>query len=271
MPEETVEIAGDVVRLYRHPADGPRVLERQVSLRDFLVELSSLSGRRALERIPLLPAGARWVVLRGSSVLVAVEQPPQVRRVLWSPKSLTEPGPSLPHALALPYVIYLLLFYRGSFEEMRVYYRTAPITSEDDGLALPNLWNVSASESPLAKCRACLRGRPLFDDLSLAGQAQGAIEFFWSAGFNLDIEDNCFQRAATRDARIASLETWAGATEEDPLFPLVVNWEESGLSLRKAAEHLLDWRGAARPLEEVSDIVDMMYRLREERRSAPGA
>ena len=49
----------------------------------------------------------------------------------------------------------------------------------------------------------------------------------------------------------------------DPLFPLAVQWEEVGLSLRKAGEHLLDWRGAARPLEDASDLADLLYRLKE--------
>jgi hypothetical protein len=115
----------------------------------------------------------------------------------------------------------------------------------------------------MAKCRVCLRGRPVFDDPTVTGQAQAAIEFFWGAGFNLDIESNCFRRAVALDGRIATLEAWERATVDDPLFPLAVRWEEAGLSLRKAGEHLLDWRGAARPLEDASDLADLLYRLRD--------
>ncbi len=176
---------------------------------------------------------------------------------------MDEPGSYRHSNLAFPYTIYLLLFHRGSFEEMRLYYRNAPLLSEDDTLSMPNLWNISASESPLAKCRVCLRGRPFFDDLTVAGQAQTAIEFFWSAGFNLDIESNCFRRAAALDARIATLDAWETATAANPLFPLNVQWEETGLNLRKAGEQLLDWRGAARPLEDASDLADLLYRLQE--------
>ena len=261
-PDETIEIKGGAVRLYRSSPSGAAV-DRQVSLRDFLMEVTAHTPRRSLDQIPLLPPGARWVVVQTPCLIVAVESPPQVRLVRWSEKSLDEPGSYCVSRLAFPYTIYLLLFHHGAFEEMRLFYRSAPLASEDDALCLPNLWNISASESPVAKCRVCLRGRPTFDDLTVTGQAQAAIEFFWSAGFNLDIEGNCFHRAALRDERIATVEAWERATAADPLFPLAVHWEPVGLTLRQAAEHLLDWRGPARSLETASDLADVVYRLRD--------
>jgi hypothetical protein len=258
---ETIEITGTLVRLYRPSADGVLAINRQVALRDFLSELEISAPRRHLEQIPLLPPGARWLIVRGPSLVVAVEHPPQVRRVRWSEKAFDEPGTYRQASLAFPYVIYLLLFHNGSFEEMRLFYRTAPLVSDDDALSMPNLWNISASESPLARCRVCLRGHPEFDDLTVTGQARTAIEFFWGAGFNLDIESNCFRRATGLDGRIASLEAWERASEADPLFPLAVAWEPAGLSLRRAGEHLLDWRGLTRPIQNTSDLADLLYRL----------
>ena len=238
-------------------------MDRQVSLCDFLLEIAASTPQRFLQQIPLLPPGARWATVRGSSLVIAVEHPPQVRWVGWSEKALDEPGSYRHSNLAFPYTVYLLLFHGGSFEEMRLYYRTAPLASEEDALCMPNLWNISASESPLAKCRVCLRGRPPFDDLTVAGQAKAAIEFFWSAGFNLDIESNCFSRATALDDRIRTLGEWETASTKDPFFPLGIQWEATGLSLRKAGEHLLDWRGAGPPLEDASDLADLLYRLNE--------
>jgi hypothetical protein len=261
-PDETIEIKGGAVRLYRSSPSGAAV-DRQVSLHDFLMEVTARTPRRILDQIPLLPPGARWVVVQAPCLIVAVENPPQVRLVRWSEKGLDEPGSYRVSRLAFPYTIYLLLFHHGAFEEMRLFYRSAPLASEDGALCLPNLWNISASESPVAKCRVCLRGRPAFDDLTVSSQAQAAIEFFWSAGFNLDIESNCFHRAAARDDRIASVDAWERATAADPLFPLAVHWEEVGLSLRQAAEHLLNWRGPARSLENASDLANLLYRLKD--------
>ncbi len=263
-PEETIEIKGSSVRLYRSSPDGSAAVDRQVSLSDFLLEISALAPRRLLEQVPLLPPGTRWTIVRGPSLIIAVEHAPQVRVVRWGENAMDEPGSYRRSRLAFPYVIYLLLFHHGSFEEMRLFYRTAPLATEQDALWMPNLWNISASETPIAKCRVCLRGRPAFHDLTIAAQAQAAIEFFWSAGFNLDIESNCFRRAAALDSRIATIEAWERATAADSLFPLEVRWEETGLSLRKAAEHLLDWRGAARPLEHASDLADLFYRLKDQ-------
>lgn len=256
---ETIEIQGGVVRLYRSTREGERVLDRQVALKGFLQELSTRAAGRLHEQLPLLPIGARWLLMRGHSTVVAVEQAPQIRRVSLRDRT----GGAKGYLLAFPYIVYLLLFYRGAFEEMRLYYRKAPLQSQDDPLLFPNLWNVSANESPLAKCRACLRGRPLFEDHSLAGQAQEAVEFFWNAGFGLEVEENCFQRAIKQDPLITSPEAWEQATKADPLFPLQVDWEDAKVTLRKAGEHLLDWRGYGKRVEEVSDLADMIYRLPE--------
>lgn len=256
---ETIEIQDGLVRLYRSRQDGKKSLDRQVALGDFLKELSAQTAGLLHEQFPLLPVGARWLLMRGPSTVVAIEEAPQVRRVSLSDRT----GGAKSYLLAFPYIVYLLFFYQGTFEEMRLYYRKAPLTSQDDPLLLPNLWNVSASESPLAKCRACLRGRPPFEDLSLAGQAQEAVAFFWNADFGLEVEENCFQRAMKRDPLISSPEAWEVATKADPLFPLQVEWEEAKVTLRKAGEHLLDWRGSGRRIEEVSDLADLIYRLRE--------
>jgi len=219
-PEETIDIKGRSVRLFRSSPDGAATIDRQVSLRDFLLEISAFAPRRFLEQIPLLPPGTRWAIVRGSSLIITVEHPPQVRLVSWSEKALDEPGSYRRTRLALPYTVYLLLFHHGSFEEMRLFYRNAPLASEEDALCMPNLWNISASESPMAKCRVCLRGRPVFDDPTVTGQAQAAIEFFWGAGFNLDIESNCFRRAVPLDGRIRRLRPGRGPLWTTPFFRL---------------------------------------------------
>jgi len=146
---------------------------------------------------------------------------------------------------------------------MRVYYRAAPLASGEDALSLPNLWNVKAAESPLARCRACLRGRPPLDGLPTGAQAEAAITFFWAAGFNLDVEDNAFDRSRAVDPRVASLEAWEAATAGDPLFPLGVPWIATGLALRQAMEHLLPWSHGTAPLTDAADLADVMYRLAE--------
>ncbi len=254
---EHIEIEGGSVRLFRTSGQ-ETILDRAVSLKTFLQTLPQVAS--AFQRLPLLPIGTRWVVSRGPTLLLTVEQPPQVRRFAWRPRGDRKVRD---YSLAFPYILYLLLFSQGSFEEMRIYCRTAPLTSEENPLYFSNLWNVSATETPMAKCRACLQGRPSIEDLSLAGQVQTTIEFFWRTGFDLQIEESCFQRAAKRDGRIATFEAWEAASQRNPLFPLEVDWEPLGTSLRGAAEGLLTWRGTPPPIEDAADLVDLLYRVKE--------
>ena len=266
-----IEIEGGLVRLFRVDAEGRRALDRQVSLRSLADALAGRGpeGRPEGWGVPwtgILPPGARLAVARGSSLVLAIEQAPQVRRVEWRGGTLKDGGGARRQAaLATPYVVHCLRFFQDRFEEMRVYYRATPIQGEADPLSFPNLWNVQAAESPLARCRACLRGRPPLEGLGPGEQAQAVIEFFWAAGFNLDVEDNCFDRSRGLDPRVASVEAWEAATAADPLFPLQVAWSPAGLTLRQAAEHLLHWRHAGAPVAYAADLADFIYRLPEAR------
>jgi hypothetical protein len=254
---EVIEIEGEVVRLLRCGGHGGKVLDQELPLTAFLQALQRCTND--FRHIPLLPVGTRFVVERGADLVVAVEQPPQVRHFPWRPGGMR--GPDRDYSLAFPYIVYLLVFHRGNFEEMRVYYRPAPLVAETDPLFLSNLWNVSATDAPMARCRACLQGRPPLEDLSLVAQVQGVIAFFWGTGFNTAIEESCFQHAGRRDHRIATLEAWEGASRADALFPLDIPWEALGMGLREAAEGLMTWRGTAAPIVEAADLVDLIYRV----------
>jgi hypothetical protein len=259
---ESIQIEGQVARLLRPAGDGRMAVEREVRLADLAGALAE--GHRA-DRTPILPEGtrlfARW---RHTGVLV-IEEPPRVRRLRWSAKTLKSEGDYTEHSLAFPFIVYLVGFHQNDFEEMRIYFRSGPISSEADPLYYPNLWNVQAAESPLARCRACLRGRPEGLERSVGEQAAGLIEYFWATGFNRDIEDNCFDRARRRDPRIATLEAWESATRADPLFPLGVTWEPVGISLGQALDHWRRHGDHGRKIESTGDIADVMYRLSEVR------
>lgn len=256
---EYIEIEGGFVRLFRRVPQGGTVLEREVSLNGFLQTL--IPATDGLHNLPLLPVGTRFVLGRGSDLLIVVEHPPQVRHFTWRPGGAQ--GAAREYTLAFPYILYLLVFHRGCFEEMRIYYRPAPLSTDADPLFFPNLWNVSAADTPMAKCRACLQGRPPFDELTLSTQVQSVIEFFWGTSFNMAIEESCFLRAAKRDSRLGTLEAWEAASRRDPLFPLEVDWESVGTGLRETANGLMTWRGIPAPIEDASDLADVIYRVQE--------
>jgi hypothetical protein len=259
---ERIQIEGEVVRLLRPTGEGGMAVEREVRLADLTAALAE--GHR-MDRTPLLPEGTRLFARWRHTAVLVIEEPPRVRRLRWSAKTLKSDGGYTEHHLAFPFVVYLVGFYQTDFDAMRIYFRTAPLAGEGDALYLPNLWNVQAAESPLARCRACLRGRPEGLGRPVGEQAAALIEFFWATGFNQDIEDNCFDRAKRRDPRIARLEAWEAATRADPLFPLSVPWEPIGLTLGQALDHWRRHGDHGRTIERAADLADVMYRLRETR------
>ncbi len=259
---EHIHIEGGVARLLRPAGEGGMAVEREVRLADLTEALAD--GQQA-DRTPVLPEGTRLFARWRHTAVLVIEEPPRIRRVRWSAKTLKSEGSYTEHHLAFPYIVYLVGFYQTDFDAMRIYFRATPLGSEKDALHLPNLWNVQAAESPLVRCRACLRGRPEGLSRPVGEQAAALIEFFWATGFNQDIEDNCFDRARTRDPRIANLVAWEEATRADPLFPLSVPWEPVGLSLGQALDHWRRHGDHARRIETAADLADVMYRLRETR------
>lgn len=257
---EHIQIEDGVARLLRPAEDGRMLVERQVRLADLT---AALAGDRRADRTPLLPEGTRLFARWRHTAVLVIEEPPRVRRLCWSAKTLKSDGSYTEHHLAFPFIVYLVGFHQTDFDAMRIYYRPAPLSGEEDALYLSNLWNVQAAESPLARCRACLRGRPEGLDRPVGEQAAALIEFFWATGFNQDIEDNCFDRARRRDPRIGTLEAWEAATRADPLFPLGVAWEPADLSLGQALDHWRRHGDHDRAIESAADLADVMYRLRE--------
>jgi hypothetical protein len=260
---ERIEIQGKKVLLYREGT--PRSPDREVPLEDFLREVAAAVRRPGRGHHLLLPPGARIVKLEGVVNILCLETPPQVRVIRWSAASMGKGGAYETFRLAFPYIVYVFLFFQGSFEDMRVYYRTAPLQSPDDTLLMPNLWNVQADPDKPSACRACLRGRP--EDLRerpLVQQVMMLLDFFWGTGFNTDIAGNCFERARKLDRRIATLEAWEAASKADPLFPLDVPWERLELTVGEVMDHFAESGPQPRQaIADASDLANLMYRIAE--------
>lgn len=262
MADDIIEIRDQIVRLFRKPFKGRRKLDREAPLAAFLGELGSMAYSHVRDRSPLLPPGTRLAVIRGLTTLLAVEQPPQLRRLLWDLRPIGEDDPYRERVLAFPYMVYIILFYHDSFEEMRVFYRNGPLESNKDLLCYPNLLNVQASPGTLSNCRACMRGKPVLSEQSLSLQTEELINYFWTTGFNIDVEQNSFWRAQKLDPRIAAVDAWEKASREDPLFVLEIPWESTGFAVQQLMESLMSLRiTRARRLEQASDVADLIYRL----------
>ncbi len=270
---DVIEIIGDTVYAMGGDGAGRRTVERQVGLRELLGGIASSMETSQTDTTLFLPAGTRYVKVRGASTGLVVELPPEIRRVTWSPAKMDQGGAYSAHWLAFPYTIHICILYTiegdeaygGGLEEMRVYYRNAPLQSPDDPLYVPNLFNVQVDPVLTSNCRACLRGHPEdLENLPLAKQMETLLNFFWETGFNLDIERSGFERAKILDPRIASLQAWEAASKADPLFPLGIRWEPAGCTPRQVLDRLIDVRRPdVKPLQSASDLADLMYRLTE--------
>ncbi len=251
--DDAIQIEGTVVRLFRRGRDGAQVLSREATVKDLV---RALGGRGQL---PLLPPGSRWARRTGPALAIVVEHPPQVRAVRWFGET------SIRH-LAFPFVVYILMFDHDSLETMYVFSRPRPLASEADPLYVPALLNVQASHTPAAYCRACLRGHPDWFEQPVGTQAERALEFFWSSGFDEDVTDNTYARFAGCDPRLASPAAWEAATRENPLFPLEVPWPLANPHLAAAVDGLLGLRGLeTRFPEDASDLADALSRVPEVR------
>jgi hypothetical protein len=102
----------------------------------------------------------------------------------------------------------------------------------------------------------------MVEDLPLAEAVPALIEFFWSTGFNQDIAGSAFERAQGRDRRLGSFLAWEVATQDDPLFPLEVDWEPTERHLPGLWLECLKLHGdTAEPVNTAEELADILYRL----------
>jgi len=212
--------------------------------------------------LPVLPPGTRWLCRRKDLLQLIVEHPPQCRtlRVSRGKKGADD---YQPFRLAFPYIIYVLTFYRGDFEEMKMFFRNHALSSLGDALYHTNLPNVRGEPGHYGSQRVCLRYRPeMLEGVPLAQAVPALIEFFWSTGFNQDIAGSAFERAQSLDPRFAGFEAWEAASSENPLFPLEVEWEPAGRDLPALWAECLMLRGETdEPVASAEELADILYRL----------
>lgn len=258
--DEVIEIEGKKARLSRRNKDGELKVERVVRLEGLLGELIKRAPA-SWSSNPVLPPGTRWFGKDRNLTLMVMADEPGSKRVAAS----LEGGEPERLTLAFPYVAYFLLFRQTSFEEMKLYYLREPLVSLDAKLYYSNLLNVQVSRGKTAQNRVCLRPKP--PDIQEDEPAMAAVKIishFWSTDFNPDIEDSCFERSKGLDDRIGTLASWQEAGRRDPLFPLKIDWEPVGLTVREViAEMFASGPPAPGFPREASQIGDLFFRLEE--------
>ncbi|MGA7578656.1 MAG: hypothetical protein ACLQUW_03005 [Desulfobaccales bacterium] len=242
--------------------DGPA--PARVARRAPLASLLRYVSRVMPPPLPLLPPGSRWLRQRKDLLLLAVEDPPQCRTLRVSGGKKGEDG-YRSYRLAFPYLIYLLTFRQDIFEEMKMFFRVAPLASPGDTLYHTCLPNVRGEPGHYGSQRVCLRYRPeMVEGVPLAEAVPALLDFFWSTGFNQDISNSAFERASglLPDPRLADLAAWEKATAADPLFPLEVDWEAADRKLPDLWAECLKLHGEnGQPVQDAMELADILFRL----------
>jgi len=206
-----------------------------------LVALRSVQFKMAKEieeatiddQLGLLPPGVKHYWHQGYVRLFVIEEPPAVRRILFS-SSFAEDHVACSNSgeaaeaeegdesqtrirfnLAFPYVVITLLFKGTAVQDLWVHFRPAPLSSLKDPLfraALPN----SYQEDPVCLGNE-IAAREQF--VTYGQRIAQYLDDFWRGEFNEDVT-NGFDDAADGESRFAKLDRWAEASKEDPLFPL---------------------------------------------------
>ncbi len=213
--------------------------------------------------LPVLPPGTRWLCRKKDLMLLTVEHPPQCRTLRISAGKKGDKEEYQSFRLALPYVIYLLTFFRDGLEEMKMFYRTSPLAAPNDPLYHTNLPNVRGEPGHYGSQRVCLRYRTeMLENLPLSEAVPVLLEFFWSSGFNQDIAGSAFERTSARDRRIGSFLAWEVATLDNPLFPLEIAWEPAQKTIPQLWVEALMLHGETPdPVKSAEELADILYRL----------
>ncbi len=206
MAKQFFRITGDAVELVTER------VERTVSLHDLLAEVTREAGFTT----PILPAGCRLYRQQGERSVFVIEQMPAVRTLNWRGM-----GEGDKWKLGFPYVIFVISFSGGAVSTAHVFYRTSPLGNGDDALCRTNLCNVYTD------AHICT-GNMRVEGHSAAQKAESFVAGFWGSVFNTDLWDNNFRPAAAIFPQVANLAAWQAATEQNPLFPLGVQWLEFG-------------------------------------------
>jgi hypothetical protein len=256
--KDKIIVSGEDIILLEEGGEGKVRVARRAPLNAVLRYVSRVMP----PVLPVLPPGVRWLCRKKDLLSLVVEHPPQCRTLRLSGGKKGEDDYQA-HHLAFPYVIYVLTFHRGDFEEMKMFFRVAPLVSPEDPLYHTSLPNVRGEPGHYGSQRVCLRYRPeMIEGVPLVAAVPALIDFFWSTGFNQDIAGSAFERAQKLDPRFASFGAWEAASRENPLFPLEVDWEPAERTLPQLWLECLKLHGETdQPVKSAQELADILYRL----------
>lgn len=152
------------------------------------------------QELLIYPEGTRFIQKEGELTIIVVEQPPQVRTVVID---------KLRRHLAMPYVVFMLVFNGRNWRELCVGFRSKPLESMNDYLKTVPLPNMQGNH------RVCMGDfKPDFSK-NKTQQTSQVIAEFWQSEF-----------AGARNYGSLDFALWEAMTHKDSLFILKENFSD---------------------------------------------
>ena len=218
----------------------------------------------------VLPDGIKAAISRGRVMVLVHQTPPRIHCFRWiTLNSPSQFGPETQYRmvrLALPYVVLLVVFLVGPDSKLlptsrnECFFRVAPLEDLDEGgeLLYPALLNCSGYQvqdgRPLSwLCTQHLNLAELTGEAnpnrSVRRTVRALLHCLFETGFNYSSEhhegSSWFTESRKVDPRIASVENWEEASNQNPLFVLDVPWLKTGFTVRQVAERIFQQTGSA--------------------------
>jgi hypothetical protein len=236
-----------------------------------------------------LPRDVRYVSSIGPIKVWVAEVPPACWNLRWIKGGSDKRRPGrLSYrrvSIALPYLVVVAAFVPGPggitlSDSNECFFRTAPLEHwRRDELLVPALLNCSLFATPHGRCPIGVEGRPVvwictqYLDRSFQSETdadrrmllgfQSLMSTLLSTGFNYSSEMHEFSSGFTQsrdvDARVATIEAWEQATQDDPEFTLQVPWLKTGYTVHDVVERVFQRLSAPRrQIRSASDVVRLV-------------
>jgi hypothetical protein len=210
----------------------------------------------------ILPDGVKAVLSDGRTTVWVHQSPPNVYNLRWiTPDSPAPYGPGAKYRdvpIALPYLITLAVFGPGCVQPHHLshvnecFFRNGPLNSLDDEVCFPALLNCSKYRVPDGRplawiCTQYLRVDGYVHETDPNRCMRGGFKELWhcltGTGFNYSSEHHegasWYSESRGIDPRIATIEDWERATQQNPMFVLDVPWLKAG-TLRYVTDRIFE-------------------------------
>jgi len=182
----------------------------------------------------LMPDYTRIYYRKGDTEVLLQEYPPQVRLMKFKGRLANRNSSEAPivegdkifhFSLALPYVIFIFKFVKGTFVEVRCAFSDRPLRRLDERPMRPYLSNI---DSNLSVCLGTSFDRSKLQKDQLAQQVAFVLDHFWHTAYSDEWSSHFWANKShfqEMDQRMAGLQTWQEASTENSLFVVEdVNW-----------------------------------------------